>query len=159
MLEGRAKIDPRGSFLTSGSHFGKTKEIIMKEDKGGRRTLYVRCRCGFFWGHWRSLFTRTLSLCTLSFSFPSLPPMRACVRVCACVCARRGRGHALQFGKVLGGDVGAVRELAQPICQQASASSLSVSALSFGGDKTKNSIYTNSRTSASAAPYYIINNI
>ena len=94
MLEGRAKIDPRGSFLTSGSHFGKTKEIIMKEDKGGRRTLYVRCRCGFFWGHWRSLFTRTLSLCTLSFSFPSLPPMRACVCACVCVCVRAARSRA-----------------------------------------------------------------
>ena len=54
----------------------------------------MRCRCGFFWGHWRSLFTRTLSLCTLSFSFPSLPPMRACVRACVCVCVRAARSRA-----------------------------------------------------------------
>ena len=39
---------------------------------------------GFFWGHWRSLFTRTLSLCTLSFSLFSLP---------FCVFTRRSRNR------------------------------------------------------------------
>ena len=43
--------------------------------------------------------------------------------------------------------------------QQASAVSLSVFALSFGGDKAKRNIYTNSRSTAPAAPYYIICNI
>ena len=37
--------------------------------------------------------------------------------------------------------------------QQASAVSLSVFALSFGGDKAKRNIYTNSRSTAPAAPY------
>ena len=37
--------------------------------------------------------------------------------------------------------------------QQASAVSLSVFALSFGGDKAKRNIYTNSRSTAPSAPY------